>query len=531
MSDLSQYLDLYLQTSREYLEYLNASLLKLEKNPQDKQSIEDIFRNAHSLKGQSAAMGFTSLGYLCHAIEDTFSEIKNEKLTLTSAIADTLFHCFDALTNSIDSIEKEHKEIDLSNETEDLKKLTGVTTEKAAAKITKQSATPISTPQPAISTAPQSGSAPEIAKNHDITTINVKVLVLDEMMSLLEELLVERLKFKNIVTDKQDPRLKNYFDTTQKLINALQYQITQARAIPLNLILDHFPRAVRDLGRAENKQVELVIEGGDLELDRTIVDRLDEPLIHIVRNAVSHGIQQKGTITISAKREKDYALISVSDNGNGIDWEEVAKKANVSPSSKNLKELLFSGISTSTEVTQISGRGVGLMAVKKMVEDFGGKIDVDGEKGKGTTFTIKLPLTLAIAKALLIKVGDKDYALPSIAVNRIVRVPNTAVRKVADQEFFISEKKEIPMIRMENILPDDVSENPHQKDPSETHFIAVILESKTDVLGLVIDKVVETTDIVMKPVPKVLKNIKVFSGVTILSNGKAALILNPFEIV
>ncbi len=172
-----------------------------------------------------------------------------------------------------------------------------------------------------------------------------------------------------------------------------------------------------------------------------------------------------------------------------------------------------------------------------MVEDFGGSIDVNGEKGKGTTFTIKLPLTLAIAKALLVKIGNKDYALPSIAVNRIVKVPKDAVKKIADQELFISEKKEVPLIRMENILAGPEMEekhdakNPEQKKSLKTHFLVVIVESKTDRLALVIDKVVETTDIVMKPVPKVLKNIKQFSGVTILSNGKAALILNPLEIV
>ncbi len=282
-------------------------------------------------------MEYQNMAYLCHIIEDIFADIKKEKCNLTSAVADKLFHCFDALTNSLDAIEKDHQEIDLSAETEDLKKLTGVTTQKTAIKSLKQTSDQTQTiklKDKKDDQIPKQTSQPQ-QKSHDITTVNVKVEVLDEMMSLLEELLVERLKFKSIMNEQQSSELKNYFDTTQKLINALQYQITQARAIPLSLILDHFPRAVRDLARAENKQIDLQIEGGDLELDRTIVDRLDEPLIHIVRNAVSHGIQKQGTITIAAKREKDYALISVSDNGSGIDWDEVAKKAHVNPSAKN----------------------------------------------------------------------------------------------------------------------------------------------------------------------------------------------------
>jgi len=474
MDDLSKYLDLYIQTSREYLEFLNASLLILEKNPQDKNAIEEVFRNAHSLKGQSAAMGFHGIGYLCHAIEDVFADIKKGKLAISSEIADQLFNCFDAITNSLDAIEKDGKEMDVTTQTEDLKKMTGVTTEKTAIKTETQATAekasvkaektantqtekaPVEAKKSAKEQQPKPTKTKEpetLTKTHDVTTINVKVEVLDEMMSLLEELLVERLKFKNIMTEEQSPVLKNYFDASQKLINALQYQITQARAIPISVILDHFPRAVRDLAKEEKKQVELKIEGGDLELDRTIVNRLDEPLTHIVRNAVSHGIQKEGIITISAKIERDYALISVSDNGSGVDWQEVAKKANVDINSKNLKDLLFSGISTSTEITQISGRGVGLKAVKKMVEDFGGGIDVASENGNGTTFTIKLPLTLAIAKALLIKIGDKDYALPSIAVNRIVKIPKESVKRVADQELFILGKDEVLLLRMKNILP------------------------------------------------------------------------------
>jgi len=548
--DLSKYLDLYLQTSREYLKILNDALLKLEKNPGDKTAIEEIFRNAHSLKGQSAAMEFSNIAYLCHAIEDAFFEIKEKKLKLTSSIADELFRCFDVLNESLDAIEKSEKEPDLPSRIDALKKITGVNTEGIGkSDHSKTSTEPLNkTKKPETQNTPKNTETntdqiqkpttqDSSLKIHDINTINVKIEFLDETMNILEELLVERLKLKKFLKGQDNPVLKNYFDTSQKLIDALQYQVVQMRAMPLSLVFDHFPRAVRDLAREENKQVELKIEGSDLELDRTIVNRLDEPLTHIIRNAVSHGIQKQGIITISAKREKDFATIMVSDNGMGIDWEEISKKSSASSKNKNLKDLLFSGISTSEHVTQISGRGVGLKAVKKMVEDFGGNIDVKSEKGKGTVFIIKLPLTLAIAKALLVKINHKDYAIPSITIDRILKIPSPSIKKMAGEEFFILEKNKIPLLRMNKVLPGLSTKNQEAnifqetQKPDNDDLLAVVFESKEDKTALVIDQVLETTDIVIKPVPKILKNIRQLGGVTILNDGKAALILNPQEIL
>lgn len=433
--DFSEYKDLYIQTGREYIQSLNASLLTLEKEPANKEAIEEIFRSAHSLKGQSAAMEYQSTGFLCHTIEDVFYEIKNDRLQLTSALSDHLFAAFDALTNSLNTIEKEGHESDLSGQAETLKQLSGVTT----GGVGKSERTGTSAPPPQGQPASQPPAQPvgrEVSASQQqpasppapaMNTIAVKVEVLDEMMNLLENLLIERLKLKRITDALEDEHadLKNYFNTSEKILANLQYQILKARAVPVSLVFDHFPRAVRDLARAESKQVELRITGGDIQLDRTIVDRLDEPLIHLLRNAVSHGIASKGTITLSAERQKDYAKISVTDDGRGVDWKQVAVKAGLPAGETNvklLKDALFSGISTSEAVTQISGRGVGLTAIKKMVDNFGGTIDVISEVGKGTSFVIKLPLTLAIAKALIFTVNQKSFAVPTLSVERIVRV-------------------------------------------------------------------------------------------------------------
>jgi two-component system, chemotaxis family, sensor kinase CheA len=527
MNQLSQYLDLYLQTGREYIESLNKSLLMLEKNPADSGSIEEVFRSAHSLKSQSAAMGFSSTGYLCHIVEDVFYEIKQGLKELTPEIADQLFFAFDSLTNSLNRIEKEKTELDLSSQAETLKKLSGVNTEGDGKSQRENSslASPKATATPVVTSIKASTEKTDVLPS-EIKTINVKVELLDDLMDLLEELLVERLKLKKVMSETENNDVRYYYEASQKIIDGLQFKITQARAIPLKIVFEHFPRAIRDISHEENKQVELLMEGGDLELDRTIVDKLDEPLTHLLRNAVSHGIKDKGVITLSAKREKDAAFISVSDNGVGIDWDKLREKASPETKKVDPKELLFSGISTSDHVTQISGRGVGLKAVKKMVEDFGGSIGVLSEKGKGTKFTIKLPLTLAIAQALLIKAGQGNYAIPTVSIDRIIKVPFESVKKTADQEAFILDETEVPLMRLTQILKLNQPKTNINRD-----FLTVVVEANNEKVGLVVDEVIETVEIVIKPVPISLKKIKQFAGTTILSNGNTALILNPQEIL
>ena len=572
MNDFSEYKDLYIQTGREYIQSLNASLLTLEKDPADKEAIEEVFRSAHSLKGQSAAMEYQSTGFLCHTVEDVFYEIKNDRMQLTSELSDHLFAAFDALTDSLNHIEKENHETDLSAQAETLKQLSGVKTEgigksmradSPAAEPTPQSPeTHESTPPPetdkvtAPATQPEEPTAPSLPPTAPspspasepspanappptsaISTIAVRVEVLDEMMNLLENLLIERLKLKRINDELEEEHtdLKNYFNTSEKILAALQYQIMKARAVPVSLVFDHFPRAVRDLARAENKEVELKIVGGDLQLDRTIVDRLDEPLIHLLRNAVSHGIVQKGSITLSAERQKDHAQISVADDGQGVDWPQVATKAGLPAGETNpklLKDALFSGISTSASVTQISGRGVGLMAIKKMVDNFGGTIDVLSEPGKGTAFVIKLPLTLAIAKALVFTVDHKNFAVPTLSVERIVQVPASSIKKIAEQEIFVLDDNEVPLVRLDARLAALHGMRPSAAPPHATQdLLAILIGEGDERLGLIVDSVLDTVDIVIKPVPDVLKNVSGFAGVTILSDGKTALIINPQELL
>lgn len=535
--NLSQYLDLFLQTGKEYLQSLNKCLIVLEKNPQDKDAIGEVFRSAHSLKSQSAAMGFASTAFLCHTVEDIFYEIKQGKLQVTPELADLLFASFDGLTNSINQIEKDHKELDLNESAENLKKLTGIQTEGIGKSVRDNTIAPvldnsIVQPEKIVNNNETIKQSITVPTPSAIKTIAVKVTQLDAMMNLLEELLVYRLSLKTLVKQLDNEDLRDYFDKTEKIIDLLQYQLMQARAVPVKIIFDHFPRAVRDLARQENKKIELVVTGDDLELDRTIVDRLDEPLIHLIRNAVSHGIPdmpQEGdnktyTIHLTARREKDYAVIDVSDDGLGIDWKAVAEKANLtSDDPEALKKALFSGISTSTKVTQVSGRGVGLEVVKKMVEDFGGEIDVKSVRGQGTTFSLNLPLTLAITKALLIRVGEEQYAIPTSTIDRSIKIDLTQVKKTADQEAIVLDENEVPLFRLKEFFK---LSDKHSPQITNT-LLLVILSLRNERMGLVVDEIIEANEFIIKPVPDVLKGNPYFAGTTILGNGQTVLIINP----
>lgn len=511
--DLNQYKDLYLETSHEYLQTLNNSLLKLEKAPGDPEAIAEVFRSAHSLKSQSAAMGYHQTGFLCHAVEDVFFEVKEGRLQVTPELSDVLFAAFDTLTAALAQIAAGREEPDTTAHVEALKKLTGVTTEGAGASRREAGARAVG------ASAVESASPDAVASQ--IKTIPVKVEQLDEIVELLGELLVQGLVLKKLSRELNSRDLADYQGRLEKLTEALQFAVMSVRAVPMKMVFDHFPRAVRDLARTEQKQVELIMEGEQIELDRTIVERLDEPLIHIIRNAVSHGIGPAGTIRLSARREKDYVVVEVADDGRGVDWPAVAKKAGVETTDPDtLKNLLFSGISTSQAVTQVSGRGVGLGVVKKTIEEFGGSIDVASESGHGTTFIIKLPLTLAVLRALLVRVGQERYAVPVSLVDRSVKLAPARIKGSAKREFFVLDESEVPLIRLANKFQVSSTD-------SATGNVAVVAVVDGERVGLLVDDVIETAEIVVKPVPAMLRGNPAFAGVTILGDGQIALIVNP----
>jgi two-component system chemotaxis sensor kinase CheA len=532
---MSGFKDLYVRTAKEYLAALNDAFLHLEKAPGDEAAIDAIFRAAHSLKSQSAAMGFIQTGFLCHVVEDVFFAVKEHQIQIKPELADLLFQTLDALTDSVAHIEAENTELPVSDIAERLKRNTGLQAAGSDNSSSQQHTAPaaaVPTPVPgtnqtssAVNAAAQSAERqtfPETSvREEHIKTIPVKVEQLDDIVASLEELMVFRLTMQVLVKKTGDPKLSQTQDKVDELIELIQFQVMKIRTVPLSMILDHFPRTVRDLGRTLNKQIELRVEGAELELDRTIVERLAEPLTHLVRNAADHGIGSSGTITIAAHAERDFAIVTVGDSGSGIDWVAVARKAGIDPKDRAaVKKALFRGISTATEVSQISGRGVGLEAVKKTIEDFGGSIDVASPPESGAIFTLRLPLTLSVVRTLIVRVGSERYAIAASTIDRSLKVNRQEIINNMGQEVFRYEDREIPLIRLGNIF-NRGSENTH------AGTYAVITNVDGERLALAVDAVNETLETVIRPLPGLLKGSRLFSGVTIVGDGSSVLLINP----
>ncbi len=531
--EVAQYKDLFVTTAKKYLETLNTQLLVLEKEPDNKDAVTEIFRAAHSLKGQSAAMGFNETGYLCHVVEDVFYEIKENGKKVDAALADLLFASLDALTASVQKIESEGAEQGNKKLVEELKKIAGVST-VGAGKTDHSESQNVPAPIAEVSQEPKATETPgaeaTVAQTKpvyqetnliklSIKTIPVKVEQLDNIVGSLEELMVDRLTMQTLLKDLDDPALIQAQDKLDKVIEVIRFQIMKIRTVPLSMVFDHFPRTVRDIGRMLHKDIELKIEGGDLELDRTIVERLDEPLTHLVRNAADHGIGEKGIITIAARADRDFAVVEVKDNGNGIDWEAVARKTGVSINDQvGLRKALFSGISTAAEVSLISGRGVGLEVVKKTIEEFGGSIDIVTAKGTGTSFVLKLPLMVSVVRTLIVRIGSQDYALVAAGVEISLRISDIEIINSAGQEAFRYKDQEIPVVRF------NYSEN--HGEVSKNAYL-VILNIDGEKIALAVDEIISAIETVIKPLPKLIKDVEYFSGVTIIGDGRSILLINP----
>lgn len=535
-SEWSQFQDLYVSTAREYIKSLNDSLLRLEKNPKDEDAIEEIFRSSHSLKGQSAVMKYNSTAYLCHTIEDIFYEIKKKRIELLPQTADLLFKAFDSLKTAIDAIEKEKKDIDHSKIINDLKELTGVKTEgggkstEREEKIQKNNKRPAGDSISSETIAKLSIPNSEVKINSDqIKVIPVKVEKIDEVMNIMGEVLIQRLRLKSILKKIENSEFKDFFSQMEKNLDNLQRKIMKMRTLPIKFAFDFLPRAARDLARQQGKEVEILIEGENIELDRTIVERLEEPLVHILRNSIDHGIEKKGTIKVRALRKGEFAEVQIEDTGKGIDWQKISNISNIPLSEKNkLKDALFSGISTSEKVTEVSGRGVGLKAVKKNVEDFNGSLDVISE-GRGTTFILRFPLTLAIIKALIVESKSQSFAIPTGVIERTLDIEKSFIKKNADQEIFVLDDEDVPLIRLDKKLKLNGQENKSQTNDREE--LVVVVKIGNEKIGLAVDNIIEVTDTLLKPVPDILKGNNVFFGTTILSSGRSALIISPEGIV
>jgi two-component system, chemotaxis family, sensor kinase CheA len=481
ISTNKKYKDIFTSEAKEKLDKLSNSLVDLEKEPERIELAEDMMRAAHTLKSSSAAMGYTDIQKLTHSLEDQFETIRQGKKKADSQLIQSMFTAVDKLRSLVN-------------------KTSGIPDQKQA-----------------------KTSVPEF-----IEEIKVKTERLDRLLNLTEELLVNKMRLRQLA-DEQNSEIKDAVGQLERLLSDLQFDVMQLRLVPIGFLLERLPRIVRDLAQEQGKLVELKTQGKDIELDRSIVDNLGEPLVHLVRNSISHGIEEKGTVVISARRERGIAVVEVEDDGKGINWQEIMK----TQEQRNIKtkkpdDILFSGVSTSEKVTEVSGRGVGLSIVKARIEALGGSVSVKSplEDKSGTKFTLQLPLSIAIIKALLVSVKDQAFAIPLGDVEKTVVVELQSLRKAFDREVALISEQDVPLVRLAEKFNNKASANGETKQLNNDKLFTVVVKQNGKPLGLVVDKFIDEQEITVKPLTGAQRLAKQFSGLTILGDGKPALILD-----
>jgi two-component system chemotaxis sensor kinase CheA len=710
--DVSQYLEIFLDETNEHLQNLNTQILSLEQDPENMDTINEIFRAAHSLKGMAGTMGYKRMQTLTHDMENVFSEVRNGNIKVKADMIDVLFQCLDALeeynTNIRESSDEgtndngalikrlndimggpddssapaaqeqapqaqaaeaaaggfvgiklnENQQSVLSEAIKQGKSVYGLTvkvqescilkaaraflvfkaieetseiivsdpssqdiedekfelhfsliivseaelnevvtaaksvseiedvsgsvlnledlgapaaeesqaaeTEAAAPEAPAQSAPAVQTAQtpaeaqaaapaegaqtPAPAPAPAAKKAP-VNKPVVNRTVRVDIEKLDTLMNLVSELIIAKnsLVSASAMSGNSSQAVNEQIEYLESVTTSLHESVMKVRMVPIESTVNKFPRMVRDLQKKLGKKMELYMSGEETELDRTVVDQIGDPLMHLLRNSADHGLEsaavrkergkpEVGSIFLDAYQDGNNVVIEVRDDGNGIDTKAVKNKAIergvITPeqgeamSEKEIIDLLFNaGFSTAKVVSDVSGRGVGLDVVKSMIESLSGEVEVKSKLGEGSTWTIRLPLTLAIIQALMVEIGDEKYAIALGSIQTIEDILPSDVNLVQAKEVIQLRDLVIPLIRLNEIL--DI---PSKKDPEE-NLVVVVVKKGDKLAGLVVDELIGQQEIVIKSLGKYISKCKIISGATVLGDGEVALILDANSLI
>jgi two-component system chemotaxis sensor kinase CheA len=552
--------------ARDHLADMENELLAIEAggaaaNPK---LVEKVFRAIHSIKGGAGFLELTTLSQLAHHAESVLSLIGNRQLVPDAPVTEALLKSIDRIRDMIDDIDHSNL-VDVSDCVTALHAIT--TTRRSVATSSgdapravpqaaaARAAAEPTTAQPRVVAQPskkarpgERTASPKPGDSSDLT-IRVEVNVLDRLMNLASELVLTRNELlqsmsQSVQTGSNSPAARLNHVTTQ-----IQDAVMQTRLQPLATVFGRFPRIVRDLGLALGKQCRLVLEGQEVELDKSIAEAIGDPLTHLVRNAIDHGIEPPdarvhagkppaGTITLRGSHHAGRAVVSISDDGRGIDAAKLREKAiarglidsdqaRTMSDREALRWIFRPGFSTAEKVTEISGRGVGMDVVKANVEKLGGTVAVETQPGNGTTITLTLPLTVAIVPALVVRCGACRFALPHRSIRELVRVSASdapkAISRVDNVEVLRLRGSLLPLVRLGQSL--GLALDPQPSGPPQGANI-VVVEAGPLRYGLVVDALCDSLEIVVKPLSRHLRKCRVFSGATVLGDGGVAMILD-----
>ena len=522
--DFSLFLDDYLNDAKEGFQEVNNALLALEKDYTKTGLIDEVFRVVHTLKSSSTMLEFFNIAELAHTFEDFLASLRKKELPVTSKTIDLMFEIIDTLELMV-----KEPNADWGMRIAELKEKSAHITAGAPQESKIEESSPALQDQ-----NPKS-------KIEKIQTVRVNVDLLDSLFNLAGELIITKNRLDNIIAGTEDKELKATVLAMGRMIGELQEDVSAARLVPVNEIFQKFPRMVRDLARERNKEVELILEGGAIELDKAVLDEISEPLIHLLRNAVDHGIEPDdirreqgkklpGTIKLEARRTENRVIIDVEDDGSGIDvarMKEVAiAKGFIRPEEteslqdKEALNLLFEpGFSSTEEVTGLSGRGVGLDVVRTSAKKMGGTVEAETQKGKWTRFNIELPLTTSVIQTLMVGVGEYIFAIPSDLVLETLEIRSEDLKKIRQDRVLVLRNEAIPFVELNEAL-----NIPGQEDRRQR--IAVIIYREDQFMALGVDTLLDQIENIIKPFDPIAQQFKGFSGGTIMGDGRVALLLD-----
>lgn len=678
--NMNQYLEVFIEESKEHLQACNDNLLELEKNPEDLTIVNEIFRSAHTLKGMSATMGYEDLTNLTHQMENILDDIRNKKLAVNADLLDVVFLATDHLEEMINSIaEGGDGKSDVSEVIQKLKQLEKGDTKAPPIVAHAETAATVETPNKSVSNqydeyeltvmqqSVEQGFHPyeltitlredcllkaarvymvfevleslgevikslppveeleeeqfdyqftvtlvskeeeknivdkimnisEIEKVDSVMlnieelrklprqkadtdeksavqekaveakkpepseqkakekqphahkpsvgnkTIRVNIERLDVLMNLFEELVIDRGRLEQISRDLNNPELHETVERMSRVSGDLQNIVLNMRMVPVETVFNRFPRMVRQLARDLNKKVNLEIIGAETELDRTVIDEIGDPLVHLIRNALDHGVEtpevrlangkpEEGHVLLNAYHSGNHVFIEIEDDGAGINREKVLAKALKNglisadtgagmPDNKVYELIFASGFSTAEKVSEISGRGVGLDVVKNTIESLGGTVSIESTFGKGSKFSIQLPLTLSIISIMLVSIQDEKYAIPLSSIIETAIVKREDILNAHSQKVIDFRGKIVPLLFLQEIF-----KVPEVNEKSD--FYSVVIVRKGEKLaGLVVNSFIGQQEIVLKSLGHYLDNVFAISGATILGDGQVALIID-----
>ncbi|MGA1839307.1 MAG: chemotaxis protein CheA [bacterium] len=525
----------FIEEAQEFLDEFEGLLLQLEQGVgdfPDPDLLKDILGRIHTFKGNSGMMGYSGLQKYSHRMEDLFKAVQSGDFELNAELIDFSMRCVSTIRRAISGISDDNT-LDPFLE-EELKCLERFLNQK----------NPQMSGTRTINVSSNIELFNPFAKKTNLLKVDFERM--DHLLNLMGELIIQRTRLGQIDAHFREELgekgvaadLSNASEQIGKIATELHEAIMKVRMIPIKQVFMRFPRYVRDLAKERGKEISLFFEGEETELDKTIIDEIGEPLIHLIRNAIDHGIEnpqerqalgksQHGTIKIRAYQESNHITISVEDDGRGIDEEILRKKAseegllkNNDTENQDLINLIFvSGFSTAEHVTEVSGRGVGMDVIKKSLARINGSIDVDSKINAGTLFTIKLPLTLAIITVLMVGISGEQYAIPLTSVLESIRVRDEDFHLVNNREITNIRGRILPVGRLSNLF--GISQN---KDSSGQYV--VVVQSGNKEMGIVADSLIGQQEVVIKALDDYIGNSSGIAGATILGDGRVVLIVD-----